>query len=252
MDLELSGKVAIVTGASAGIGQAITRLLALEGVHVVGVARRQEGLEVVRDEVASFGGGHVSTFSADITDAETPTRLRQTVTDVFGRLDILVNNAGDSRPTELYADDKLWHDSLFLNFDAARRITEAVLPLMIAQGSGRIINITATSEPLGLNAGAPPKAATHLWAKGLSRVVGPDGVTVNCVAPGRILSEQIVTRLYPEEEERREYARQHIPLGYFGEPEDLANLVLFLASPLARYITGQAIDIDGGASRFAY
>ena len=192
-------------------------------------------------------------FVGDITAGDTPARLRDAVTEAFGTADILVNNAGDSRPTRLYADDQLWHESMVLNFDAARRITEGVLPLMIDKGDGRIVNITATSEPPdALNAGTPPKAAMHIWAKALSRVVGPDGVTVNCVAPGKILSEQIVTRLYPTEEARRDYARQNIPLGYFGEPEDLANLVLFLASPRGRYITGQVIDVDGGLRRFTY
>ena len=252
MDLELNGKIAIVTGASAGIGVAITKLLALEGVHVVGVARREQRLGEVRDEVASLGGQEMIPFVADITEAETPERLQQAISEKFGTLDILINNAGDSRPTSLFADDKLWHDSLFLNFDSARRVTEAVLPFMIGKGSGRVINITATSEPHELNAGAPPKAAMHNWSKALSRVVGSDGVTVNCVAPGRIISEQIVTRLYPDEESRVEYALHHIPLGYFGQPEDLANLVLFLASARARYITGQTIDVDGGARRFAY
>ena len=253
MDLELEGKVAIVTGASAGLGRAITKGLAREGVHVMGVARREQGLENVQKEVASLGGAEMLPVVADITADETPASLKAAVSDAFGSLDILVNNAGDSRPTELGADDALWHDSMALNFDAARRITEAVLPLMLARRAGRVINITATSEPPDqLNAGTPPKAAMHVWAKALSRVVGPDGVTVNCVAPGKIISEQIVTRLYPDEKAREEYARAHIPLGYFGQPEDLADLVTFLASARARYITGQVIDVDGGARRFAY
>lgn len=252
MDLELDGRVAIVTGASAGIGKAIATQLALEGVHVVGVARREEALAQARDDITAQGGRLLTPFVGDITATETPAQLQEAVTEAFGTVDILVNNAGDSRPTKLYADDQLWQESLFLNFDAARRITESVLPLMVDKGEGRIINITATSEPDELNAGNPPKAAMHIWAKALSRVVGPDGVTVNCVAPGKIISEQIVTRLYPTEDARREYARQSIPLGYFGEPEDLANLVLFLASPRGRYITGQVIDVDGGLRRFAY
>jgi 3-oxoacyl-[acyl-carrier protein] reductase len=100
-----------------------------------------------------------------------------------------------------------------------------------------------------LNAGVPPNGAVQLWAKALSRVVGGDGVTVNCISPGRIRSEQIDTRLLPDEEARQRWVAANIPVGYIGEPEDLAILVVFLSSPKARYITGQLITVDGGARR---
>jgi 3-oxoacyl-[acyl-carrier protein] reductase len=251
VDYQLRGKVAIVTGASAGIGRSITQLLAQEGVSVIGVARREEALVELQAEVSSHGG-RVVPFAADITATETPTRLREFVEAELGTLDILVNNAGDSRPTDIYGDDELWHESLFLNFDAARRVTQGVLPLMIEKGSGRILNVTANSEPPAMNAGSPPKAAMHNWSKMLSRAVGPHGITVNCIAPGKIMSEQIANRLYPTEESRQKFARENIPLGRFGEPEDLAHLAVFLASALGHYITGQVIDVDGGVSRFAY
>lgn len=251
MEYHLQGKVAVVTGASAGIGRSITHLLAQEGVRVVGVARREAALEELRDEVSDLGGEMIP-FAADITAEQTPELLRQFVVEELGSLDILVNNAGDSRPTGVFGEDELWHGSLFLNFDAARRVTQGVIQLMIDKGEGRVLNITATSEPPGLNAGTPPKAALHSWSKGLSRVVGPEGITVNCIAPGKIMSEQIANRLYPTPEARDEYARANIPLGRFGEAEDLAHLVVFLASPLANYITGQVIDVDGGVRRFSY
>ena len=253
MELQLDGQVAVVTGASAGIGRTICRLLAAEGVHVVAVARRASALEELRDEIAATGVGGLTPLAADITLPSTPQAVHDAVVAGPGRIDILVNNAGDSRPVGLGGSDDVWAESMLLNFEAARRLTEALVPLMTAQRSGRVINITATNEPSDtLNAGTPPKAAMHMWAKALSRVVGPDGVTVNAVAPGRIMSEQMVTRLYPTEESRTAFAEQHIPLRRFGETEELANLVVFLASPLAAYITGQVIHVDGGMSRYAF
>lgn len=253
MDYQLDGKVAVVTGASAGIGLAITKLLCSAGVTVIGVARRESLLLQAAEDVIGTRGGELIPFAGDITRKETPRQLHDFVRNRLGTVHILVNNAGDSRPVELYARDEIWHESMFLNFDAARRVTEGLLPLMTAQKWGRVLNVTATLEPPdALNAGTPPKAAMNIWGKALSRVVGPDGITVNAVAPGKILSEQILTRIHPTEELRSEYAQQHIPLGKFGETEDVAHLVVFLASPLARHITGQVIDVDGGASRFAH
>ena len=117
---------------------------------------------------------------------------------------------------------------------------------------GRIINITGTTEPRGLNAAYSAKAATHAWAKGLSREIGKFGITINSLAPGRIMSEQIQNRINPGDENREQFARDFIPLGYFGEPRDMAYIVTFLASPKARYITGELLSIDGGMRRFAF
>jgi len=113
-------------------------------------------------------------------------------------------------------------------------------------------NITGTSEPGGVNIASSAKAAVHAWAKGLSRVLAPDGITVNCLPPGRINSEQILNKVHPDPDERRAFIEANIPAGYFGEPEDMANLIAFLCSPLARYITGEVIHVDGGMRRFAF
>jgi 3-oxoacyl-[acyl-carrier protein] reductase len=137
-----------------------------------------------------------------------------------------------------------------LNFTRLRQLTHAVLPGMIERRWGRIINITGKSEPDRINAAFAAKAAVHSWAKGLSRDIGRFGITVNAIAPGRIISEQIL-RNYPEEERRR-FSAEEIPVGAYGEPADLACLAVFLASPLAHYITGTVIPVDGGLRRYQF
>ena len=165
-------------------------------------------------------------------------------------MDILVNNAGGSRRFTLEASEAQWDEALTLNFTRQRQLTHRLLPQMIARKWGRIVNITGKSEPEGLNGAFAAKAAVHSWAKGLSREVGKHGITVNCVPPGRIISEQIL-RNYPPEFRERE-SREDIPVGEYGQPEDIANLVCFLASPLARYITGAVIPVDGGLRRYQF
>jgi 3-oxoacyl-[acyl-carrier protein] reductase len=137
-----------------------------------------------------------------------------------------------------------------LNFIRVRQLTHALLPGMIERQWGRIINITGKSEPDHLLTATPAKAAVHAWAKGLSREVGKSGITVNCIPPGRIMSEQI-RRKYSEEFRAEQSARE-IPVGRYGEPEELACLAVFLASPLACYITGAVLPVDGGLRRYAY
>ncbi len=248
MDLELRGRTAVVTGCSVGIGREIARVLAAEGVAALVVARRGELLKTLQDEIDGAGWVRPHALALDLTERTAPDRIRDEAQVRLGHVDILVNNAGGSRPTAVDAPDGVWDESLALNFSVARRLTQALLPGMIERRWGRIINITGTSEPAGTNAAGPAKAAVHAWAKGLSRDVGRHGITVNCLAPGRIHSEQIDQRLHPTAESREQFARQ-IPLGYFGEPRDMANLVAFLCSPKARYITGERIHVDGGLRR---
>ena len=117
---------------------------------------------------------------------------------------------------------------------------------------GRVINITGSVEPREVNIANAAKSAVHAWAKGLSRVVAKDGITVNCISPGRLNTEQILKRRHPNIKERKKFIKENIPVGYFGEPEDLGCLAVFLVSPLARYITGELIHVDGGMKRFAH
>lgn len=252
MDLNLKGRTALVSGASTGIGTGIARVLAQEGVRVAITARRIDLLERLAAEIAGSGAEAPVVVIGDVTDAGDVTRIVAEAETALGHIDILVNCAGGSRPTHHDAPDADWDEAFALNFTAARRLTQAVLPSMRSGQWGRIVNISGSMEPRSLNAGSAAKAALHLWAKGLSCDVAADGITVNTIPPGRINSEQILGKLHPSEESRRAFIASNIPIGYFGEPEDIGHLVVFLASPLARYITGAVIPVDGGMHFFAH
>ena len=251
MDLQLKNRTALITGASQGIGRAVALGLAREGAHVAVAARRKNLLDELAAEIERSGGLPPVVIEADLYNPETPVRLAAAAKQHLGRVDILVNAAGGSRPIPFEAPIEKWEEGMTLNFYRLRELSHAVIPGMIENGWGRIINITGSSEPRGINAANSAKAAVHAWAKGLSREMARHGITVNSIQPGRIISEQIL-RMHPTEENRKRFAEENIPAGRFGEPAELANLVVFLASPLAGYITGTVIPVDGGMSRFAF
>jgi 3-oxoacyl-[acyl-carrier protein] reductase len=250
MDLQLGDKTALVTGASMGIGRAIARGLAAEGVRVATVARREELLASLAEEIVAAGGQRPVAIVQDIMAEDAAPQLRDRALAGLGRVDILVNNAGGSRVLPIDAPEERWTEAITLNFTRQRQIAHALLPQMIERRWGRIINITGKSEPEHLNAAFAAKAAMHAWAKGLSREVGQHGITVNSIPPGRIMSEQI-RRNYPEDY-RAHFAETEIPVRFWGEPEDLAVMAVFLASPLARYVTGAVIPVDGGLRRYQF
>lgn len=253
VDLGLKGRVAAVTGAGAGIGRAVAIALSREGARVVLIARRRDRLEFLAAELEQSRAPAPIVLAGDVRDSWTLERLRRIADDPDG-VHILVNNAGRSHPVELGSDDREWNAALDVEFLAARRLAEAVVPSMRRGSWGRIVNVTGmgSTEPSGLNAGAAAKAALAAWSKGLSIQVATDGITVNCVSPGRIMSEQVVTRLHPTKTGREAYARAHIPMGRFGEPEEVGHVVAFLASEPAGYVTGQTLSIDGGLQRAAF
>ena len=246
MDLQISGKAALVTGASAGIGRAIARSLAAEGVRLAVVARRREMLESLEREV----GARLVIIEQDFMTEDAARRIADAALAGLGAVDILINNAGGSRAFKLDTGDAQWNEAMTLNFTRQRQLTHLLLEQMMARKWGRIVSITGKSEPDGINGAFCAKAAMHSWSKGLSREVGRHGITVNCIPPGRILSEQILRNYTPE---YRQWQSEHeIPVGAYGQPEDLADLVCFLASPRARYITGAVIPVDGGLRRYQF
>ncbi|MBM3359186.1 MAG: SDR family oxidoreductase [Betaproteobacteria bacterium] len=251
MDLQLAGKTALVTGASRGIGRAVTLGLAREGVRVAVAARRVNLLEELAQEIVSQRGAEPPILECDLTADGAAERLARSALDALGRVDILVNAAGGSRPFPFEATNEQWTEGMLVNFIRLRELSHALVPGMVKAGWGRIINITGTSEPRGINAANSAKAAVHAWAKGLSREMAKHGITINSIQPGRIVTEQIL-RMHPTEEDRARFSRENIPMGRFGEPDELAGLVVFLASPRGSYITGTVIPVDGGMSRFAF
>jgi 3-oxoacyl-[acyl-carrier protein] reductase len=250
MDLGINARTALVTGASSGIGRGIALALAAEGARLAIVARRRSLLEALAAEIADHGGAPPVVIEQDVLREEAPQAIAAAALDGLGSVEILVNNAGGSRSFALDATEAQWQEAIALNFSRPRQLSLALVPQMIERSWGRIVNITGKSEPEGINGAFCAKAAMHSFAKGLSREVGRHGITVNSVAPGRIMSEQIL-RNYPPE--YRAWQSEHeIPVGEYGQPEDIAHLVCFLASPLARYITGVVIPVDGGLRRYQF
>lgn len=255
MDLRIAGRRALVTGASTGIGRATALALAAEGVQLAVTARNEPKLNELADEVAGTGAPRPVVVVADIAAAGGAAGAVDETLRRLGPVDILVNNAGGSRPRDAgsaeLTDDAWWEEAFALNFTAARRVTDGLVPAMKAAGWGRIVTLTGAMTQPGLNAAGPAKAALWSWSRSLSAQLAPHGITVNCIAPGRISTPQIVGRLFPTEEARRAEIEQRIPMGRFGEPEELAALVAFLASDIAGYITGTQISVDGGMFRMA-
>ncbi len=251
MDLKLIDKTALVTGASTGIGRGIALALAAEGVCVAISARRVPMLEAVAREIVDAGGKPPVIIESDLYAEDAAKRLADSAMAGLGHVDILINNAGGSRSfKELHVDEERWQEAMTLNFHRPRQVADALIDQMIARKWGRIINITGKSEPEHTNGAFCAKAGIHSWAKGLSRMVGPHGITVNCVPPGRIHSEQILRNYSPEYRDWQ--SANEIPMGRYGEPEDMADLVTFLASPRASYITGAVIPVDGGLRRYQF
>lgn len=243
--VDLSGQVALVTGASQGLGKSMAIELARNGARVACVARNAEKLAQTVAEIIAIGG-QAEAFACDVKSRESVDQVVDGVADNWGRLDILVNNAGVTRDTLLprMTDDE-WDDVLTTNLRGAFLFARAASRHMMRARYGRIINISSVSGLIG-NAGqtnySASKAGLIGFSRSLSRELAGRKVTVNCVAPGFIESEmtQVLGPVIIEE------AKKRIPAKRLGTPEDVANCVVFLASGAASYVTGQVLTVDGG------
>jgi len=242
---DLSGKVALITGASRGIGQAISLILGKNGATVIGTATSESGADAISktfQDNSIPGKG----FALNVTENDQIENLMKSISDEFGSVDILVNNAGITRDNLLMRmKDDEWNDIMNTNLASVYKMSKAVLRGMMKKKSGRIISIASVVGAMG-NAGqtnySAAKAGIIGFTKSLAREVGPRGITVNSIAPGFIKTD--MTDALPEEQ--KEFLANQIPLGRLGTVEEIAESVLFLAGDSGAYITAQTLHVNGG------
>jgi 3-oxoacyl-[acyl-carrier protein] reductase len=243
---QLDNQIAVVTGAGRGIGRAIALKFAAEGAHVVCVSRTAENSEKVANEVRA-AGRKAWAIALDVADSKAvETTTEKILADVGGKIDILVNNAGVTRDGLLMRmSDEHWDTVLNTNLRGAFTVTKGFVRAFIKQRSGRIINIASVIGLIG-NAGqanyAASKAGLIGFTKSVAKEVASRGITVNVIAPGFIETDMTAVLT----EEIKANVLKQIPMNTLGKAEDIANAAAFLASPAARYITGQVLTVDGG------
>ena len=259
MDLGLKGKAALVGGSSKGIGRAVAIGLAREGCNVCICARDNAALAETAHVIRTETDAKVFSLVCDMARYEDIKRVVQEAANTFGRLDILVNNAGGPRTgTFDDMDETDWLNAINQNLMSAIRTTREALPYLRHSGGGRIINITsvAVKTPIDrLILSNTARLGLIGMAKTLSRELAPEGITVNNVCPGNIATERLIALIEEraqkeglQMEEAIEIEERRVPMGHLGDPEDVANLVVFLASAKAHYITGTTVQVDGGST----
>lgn len=257
LELQLKGKVALVTAASAGLGRASALALAQEGAQVAIVSRNQANIEAAAAEIREETGAAALPLVADVADPEAGARLVKAVLGELGRLDILVCNAGGPPPGDfLSVTEEAWLKAFDLTLMSVIRLVRAAVPAMEQAGGGRIVNIASSSvkQPIpGLVISNVYRPALAGLFKHLSAELAPRGILVNTVAPGRIATERVrsldeaaAKRAGITPAEARQRSEAAIPLGRYGEPHEFGRVVAFLASGSNTYVTGQQILVDGG------
>jgi len=246
----LDGKVAIITGAASGMGAEEARLFAREGARVIATDLQEEKVREVVNEIKASNGEAMS-FKHDVTKPDDWERVVEATVEKFGKIDVLVNNAGIGGEEGFAGIDAIdldaWNKFMTVNATSNFLGIKNVVPAMRRNGKGSIVNISSIAGLIGGAAGVhytSSKGATRLLTKGAAVELGPDNIRVNSVHPGFINTP--MTSVVLDDEEMRGGALKNIPLGIVGEPEDVAYLVLFLASDEARFVTGAEFVIDGG------
>jgi NAD(P)-dependent dehydrogenase (short-subunit alcohol dehydrogenase family) len=244
---DLTGKVALVTGGSKGLGKAMARGLAEAGADVVISSRHEDELRAALDEILKGTGRRGRYVVVDLSRREEAARLAKTSVDLMGRVDILINNAGTNKPQAIDAiSDEVWDQIVELNLSSVMALTRALVPQMKARRWGRIIHISSVMGLLSKekrNVYSATKSALIGLARASALDLGGDGITVNCIAPGPFLTELPASVL--SEEERRVFA-ERTAVGRWGDPKELVGPALLLASDAGSYITGTTLVVDGG------
>ena len=244
----LDGKVAIVTGASRGLGTQMAIALGQAGADLVITGRVEETIKEAAKEIGAETSKDVLTVAGDITNADDMARLASTVKERFGRIDVLVNNAGmNNRKPFLEYTPEEWRQIIDTNVNGLFLCTQAIAPTMIAQKSGRIINIGSIMGTIGLPTRVPyaaSKGAVHQITKTLAQELAPHGVTVNTIAPGPFMTE--MNKAVIDQPDVYQFFLDRIPLGHWADPSELRGPVVFLASDASSFVTGATLYVDGG------